>query len=103
MPISTKRLLPLLAAFFLVALPLFAQQANPNVRFGMPAPATSELANREAFLIERPQYVLSYNVQTRTPNSTAGLVRTNSSPRAFQGRSMAPAAVHLPRASIICI
>lgn len=38
---------------------------NRNVRFGLPAPADS---SREAFLIERPQYVLSYNDTTRTPN-----------------------------------
>jgi endonuclease G len=63
------RLLPALAALVWAATPLAAQQAaNPNLRFGMPAPATAETSNREAYLIERPQYVLSYNGQTRTPN-----------------------------------
>jgi endonuclease G len=85
MLISTKRLLPLLAAFFLAALPLSAQQANPNVRFGMPAPATSEPANREAFLIERPQYVLSYNAQTRTPNWVCWRLRSEDIGNAQRG------------------
>src|SRR5262249_28585177 len=39
---------------------------NPNVRFGMPAAA--DLKSRDAFLIERPQYVLSYNAEQRRPN-----------------------------------
>jgi endonuclease G len=34
----------------------------------MPAPATTDPESREAFLIVRPQYVLSYNAKTRTPN-----------------------------------
>jgi endonuclease G len=43
--------------------------ANPNVRFGMPGPAGKDPeGDREHFLISRPQYVLSYNARTRTPN-----------------------------------
>jgi endonuclease G len=42
--------------------------ANRNVRFGMPADAKTDPANKEAFLIERPQYVLSYNDSKKTPN-----------------------------------
>jgi endonuclease G len=42
--------------------------ANRNVRFGMPAAATADPANKTAFLIEREQYVLSYNDGTRNPN-----------------------------------
>ena len=35
----------------------------------MPAPAKADPeGSREAFLIARPQYVLSYNAKTRTPN-----------------------------------
>src|SRR4051812_14805821 len=65
-----KRLL-LAAWALLLALPLVAQEArqarepNRNVRFGLPAAAATD---REAYLIERPQYVLSYNAKTRTPN-----------------------------------
>src|SRR5262249_16908878 len=39
-----------------------------NVRFGLPAPAKTDPASREAYLLDRPQYVLSYNAETRTPN-----------------------------------
>ncbi|MCI0702263.1 MAG: DNA/RNA non-specific endonuclease [Planctomycetia bacterium] len=42
--------------------------ANRNVRFGMPAEAKTDPANRTAYLIERPQYVLSYNDDTKNPN-----------------------------------
>jgi endonuclease G len=45
-----------------------AGPANPNVRFGLPAPAQADPGSREAYLLERPQYVLSYNAETRTPN-----------------------------------
>jgi hypothetical protein len=41
---------------------------NPNVRFGLPAPAKADPESREAYLLDRPQYVLSYNAETRTPN-----------------------------------
>jgi endonuclease G len=61
-----RLLLPVWA--LLLALPLVAQEAketNRNVRFGLPAAASTE---RQAYLIERPQYVLSYNAKTRTPN-----------------------------------
>jgi endonuclease G len=44
-------------------------EGNRNVRFGLPGPAGKDPEkDREAFLIERPQYVLSYNARTRTPN-----------------------------------
>jgi hypothetical protein len=44
-------------------------EGNRNVRFGLPAPAGKDPEkDREASLIERPQYVLSYNAKTRTPN-----------------------------------
>jgi endonuclease G len=52
----------------LLALPLAAREPkshNRNVRFGLPAPASTD---REAYLIERPQYVLSYNGKARIPN-----------------------------------
>src|SRR5262249_31735817 len=61
-----KRAAVSVAALLLAAAPL-AAQANPNVRFGMPAPAESKASSREAFLIERPQYVLSYNAKTKAP------------------------------------
>jgi len=73
----TRYLLPVLA--LLLALPLACQEVKPqelqsepsgnrNIRFGMPGPASKDPKDREAFLIEREQYVLSYNAMTRTPN-----------------------------------
>jgi endonuclease G len=55
---------------FLSLLPLLTAQesANRNVRFGLPSPAKASPAHREDYLIERPQYSLSYNAKTRTPN-----------------------------------
>ena len=41
---------------------------NRNVRFGLPGPASADAANRDAYLIDRPQYVLSYNDGARLPN-----------------------------------
>lgn len=42
--------------------------ANRNVRYGTPGEAADDPAKKEAFLIERPQYVLSYNDKTKTAN-----------------------------------
>lgn len=42
--------------------------ANRNIRFGMPADAKPEPANKDAYLVERPQYVLSYNDAKKIPN-----------------------------------
>jgi endonuclease G, mitochondrial len=68
-------LMPLLA-MLLAATPTAGQELNPNIRFGLPAPAKANPeASREAFLIERPQYVLSYNAKTRTPNWVAWRLR----------------------------
>jgi endonuclease G, mitochondrial len=67
---ALKRLAaPLLA--LLVAAPLAAQEVNRNIRFGLPGPAKAEPSSREAFLIARPQYVLSYNAEKRIPNWVA--------------------------------
>jgi endonuclease G len=41
---------------------------RPNVRFGMPSLARADPAHRVDYLVERPQYVLSYNADRRTPN-----------------------------------
>lgn len=39
-----------------------------NVRFGMPSPATADPNNHDAYLIERQQYVVSYNDRKHIPN-----------------------------------
>jgi endonuclease G len=63
--------------------------ANPNVRFGMPGPAGKDPEkDRENFLIARPQYVLSYDAKTRTPNWVCWRLRAedigNASRAAFE-------------------
>lgn len=70
-----RRFLFLLLAA-LAALPALAQQpkplANRNVRFGMPGEAKADAEkSKEAYLIERPQYVLSYNDKRKTANWVA--------------------------------
>src|SRR5436305_3234586 len=69
MAAAAKRL-ALLSALLLAAAAAAdpGRQANPNVRFGMPAPARADPADREAYLVERPQYVLSYDAKRRRPN-----------------------------------
>lgn len=42
--------------------------ANRNVRFGMPADAKHDPASKDAYLIERPQYVISYNDSKKSAN-----------------------------------
>jgi endonuclease G len=61
------------------------REANDNIRFGMPGPARADPQSREAFLITRPQYVLSYNGKTRTPNWVCWRLRSEdigNAPRA---------------------
>jgi endonuclease G len=60
---------------FLALSPALAQDPGRNVRFGMPSPARADPGHREDFLIERPQYVLSYNARTRTPNWVSWCLR----------------------------
>jgi len=48
--------------------PLIAADPGPNVRFVMPSAAKADPERREHYLIERPQYTLSYNAKTRRPN-----------------------------------
>jgi endonuclease G len=97
-----KRLLPALAtllALLLAASPPQARQpeVNPNVRFGTPADAKADPESREAYLIARPQYVLSYNAKTRTPNWVSWRLRKedigNASRGAFQPDPLLPKGV----------
>jgi hypothetical protein len=90
-----KRLLPVMA--LLLALPLAAadKKHDPNVRFGMPAPAGTE---RDAYLIERPQYVLSYNGTMRTPNWASW----RGHPSAYRALPQGATPSWRPRGSNIC-
>ena len=45
-----------------------SSSVNKNVRYGLPASASSDPSNRDAYLIERPEFVLSYNDTAKTPN-----------------------------------
>ncbi len=61
-------------AFLLLVLTtsqLAAQEPNRNTRFGLPSPAKVDPAQREDYLIERPQYSLSYNATKMTPNGVS--------------------------------
>ena len=72
---AKRCLLPTLA--MLSYIPLFAAQESPNrhLRFGMPSTAKADSAHHEAYLIVRPQYVLSYNDKKRTPNWVSWCLR----------------------------
>ncbi len=59
-----------------ITIPAAAQQPkllpNRNVRFGMPGEAKADAANsKEAYLIDRPQYVVSYNDKRKSANWVA--------------------------------
>jgi endonuclease G, mitochondrial len=69
LPLLKRSALSLAALLLAVSLPAAQGPAeNPNVRFGLPAPAEAKASSREAYLIERPQYALSYNAKTKIPN-----------------------------------
>ncbi|HVL14743.1 MAG TPA: DNA/RNA non-specific endonuclease, partial [Gemmata sp.] len=59
----------------LAALPAEAQPPKPlpnrNVRYGMPGEAKPDAASKDAYLIERPQYVLSYSDKRKSANWVA--------------------------------
>lgn len=81
----TKRLaLPILALLAAVA-PLHGQEPNRNVRFGVPALARFDPRARDSFLVDRPQYVLSYNTRTLTPNWVCWRLTKNDIGKAQRG------------------
>ena len=76
--------LPFLA-LLMAAAPLAAQESNRNVRFGQPGDATADPKQRENYLIERPQYVLSYNAKKRTANWVCWQLRKEDVGKAARG------------------
>jgi endonuclease G len=74
-----------LLALLVACVPLAAQEPNPNVRFGLPSPAKVDPDKREDFLIERPQYVLSYNAEKRTPNWVSWRLRKDDLGKSTRG------------------
>jgi endonuclease G len=86
MLLPAKRVVLSLLALFLAFSSPQAQEKEPNrnIRFGMPAPAKAVPESREAYLIARPQYVLSYNAKTRTPNWVSWQLRNEDIGNAAQ-------------------
>ncbi len=80
-----KRLSRPLLAVLLAVTPLFAQEPSPNVRFGLPSPARADPKQREDYLLERPQYSMSYNARTRTPNWVCWRLHKNDIGHAKRG------------------
>jgi endonuclease G, mitochondrial len=74
-------------AILLATLPALAVQdsPNPNARFGLPTPANNDPSQREDYLIERPQYSLSYNAKTRTPNWVSWCLRKDDVGKSQRG------------------
>src|SRR5688572_27282421 len=62
--------------------------ANRNIRFGMPGPASTDPANREGFLVERPQYVLSYHEPRGVANWVSWQLLAADIAKAHRGRFM---------------
>jgi endonuclease G len=67
-----NRLALLVVALLGAAVPAVAdppkELKNRHVRFGMPGEAKDDHASKETFLIDRPQYVISYNDKHKTAN-----------------------------------
>jgi endonuclease G len=74
-----------LLALLLAVTPLAAAEPSPNVRFGLPSPARADPKQREDYLIERPQYALSYNAETRRPNWVCWRLRQEDLGKAQRG------------------
>jgi endonuclease G, mitochondrial len=64
------------------------EEADRNIRFGLPAPARAEPADREAFLISRPAYTLSYNARTHTSNWVCWQLRKEDIGKSQRGAFM---------------
>jgi endonuclease G len=81
---ATRSAIPLLA-LLLAAAPPAALEPNRNVRFGMPSPAKAYPRQREDYLIERPQSVLSYDDTKRTANWVCWQLRAEDIGSAARG------------------
>src|SRR5262249_54399410 len=85
MPKPAPRFAVPLLALLLAAAPPAAQEANRNVRFGMPSPAKADPKQREDYLVVRPQYVLSCNAEKRTANWVCWQLRAEAIGTAARG------------------
>jgi DNA/RNA endonuclease G (NUC1) len=78
-----RRLLSLL--FLIVAVPLASAQ-DRNTRFGLPDKLTkADPSVRDHYLIQRPQYILSYNDTNKTPNWVAWQLMQSDLGKASRG------------------
>ncbi len=80
----TRLLVPLILSFnaLIPAIGLPAQDAPPknrNIRWGMPSTTTTaDPANKDDYLIDRPQYVMSYSDKKKTANWVSwNLIKTD--------------------------
>ncbi|MBX7105980.1 MAG: DNA/RNA non-specific endonuclease [Gemmataceae bacterium] len=68
--------------------------SNRNIRYGMPAAAKADPNSRNAYLLERPEYVVSYNDFTKCPNWVSWQLTSadiGDSPRgSFEGDPLLP-------------
>jgi endonuclease G len=76
---------PLLLALLAFSPRLSADEPDRNVLFGMPSPGKADPEQRDDYLITRPQYVLSYNADKRTPNWVSWCLRRSDVGRASRG------------------
>src|SRR5260221_5215904 len=74
--------------------PAVFHDSGPNARFGQPSLATAVPSHREDLLVERPQYVLSYNAKTHGPNWVSWRLRQsdvgNAARAAFEPDPLLP-------------
>src|SRR5438874_2023879 len=81
-----KRCLLTFLAFIAVVPPLTADDpSNRNVRFGMPTPAKEDPRRHDDYLIERSQFVLSYNDKLRRPNWVSWSLRRDDIGKSMRG------------------
>jgi hypothetical protein len=71
MAIPVKRHVLFLLAWLLACPALLAQEPKRNILFGMPSSAKADPEQRTDYVIARPQYVLSYKAETKTPKGWA--------------------------------
>jgi len=71
-PRCARWIILVLAVFITACRPAAPAQADPstlaNIALGNPSGATSDRANKNNYLIEKPQYALSYNDEKGEPN-----------------------------------
>ena len=83
---AEKSLCLSLLSLVLSVSPLAADEPSPILRLGMPSDAKDDPKQREDYLLERPQYTLSYNATTRRPNRVSWRLRKADIGNAHRGQ-----------------